>query len=55
MDEAYYFQEGRIMSPEELTVGPHVLRLSMSDASGHMFLDTAIIFVVDPPGQGACG
>ena len=54
MVEAYSFQEGRIMSPEDLAVGSHVLRLSMSDASGDTFVDT-ITFVVDAEGQGACG
>ena len=54
MAEAYFFQEGRVRSPDELTIGSHVLRLAMSDASGDTFVDT-ITFVVDPPGQGTCG
>jgi len=44
--EAYYFQEGRIMSPEELAVGPHTLSLTMSYGTGETYVDT-IGFVVD--------
>jgi len=53
MEVAYYFQEGRVMSPDDLTVGRHKLRLVMSDGSGHTFTDT-ITFVIDAAGEGAC-
>jgi hypothetical protein len=53
LQEAYYFQEGRIMSPEDLPVGGHVLRCEVT-ADGQVVFDNSIQFTVDAPGGGAC-
>jgi len=52
-ETAYYFQEGRIMSPAELSVGSHELELSAVTA-GELVYEFQITFAVDPPGTGAC-
>jgi hypothetical protein len=52
-ETAYYFQEGRIMSPAELGVGGHELELS-AFAAGELVYQFQITFIVDPPGTGAC-
>lgn len=48
----YYFQQGRVMSPDELSVGAHKLAIEETDPAGG-FHDK-ITFSVDPPGTGAC-
>jgi hypothetical protein len=53
MQEAYYFQQGRLMSPNDLAVGSHQLQLVITDPSGQVFQD-GITFFVDPPGAGSC-
>jgi hypothetical protein len=53
LEVAYYFQEGRIMSPDELAVGDHTLRCEMT-AAGEVVFDNTIHFIVDPPDAGAC-
>lgn len=53
LDEAYYFQEGRIMSPDELAVGAHVLRCEVTADAAVVFENT-IGFIVDAAGTGAC-
>ena len=52
LEEAYYFQEGRIMAPGDLAVGRHELALTITDA-GDVFKD-GITFFIDAPGTGAC-
>jgi hypothetical protein len=51
--EAYYFQEGRVMSPDELSVGLHRLECEMTTGTDVVF-NGSIHFVVDPPDEGAC-
>jgi hypothetical protein len=51
-DKAFFFQEGRVMSPTELTVGQHSLSYTAVDPTGQ-FPDS-ITFFIDPAGQGAC-
>lgn len=51
---AYYFQQGQIMSPTDLSVGSHTLDVTIVDASGQQSLQDGITFVVDAPGTGAC-
>jgi hypothetical protein len=51
--EAYYFQEGRVMSPEELTAGRHRLECEMTAGSDIVFRGS-IRFVVDAAGEGTC-
>jgi len=50
---AYYFNQGRIMSPAHLSTGSHQLQVTETDASGQTFQD-GITFVIDAPGTGAC-
>lgn len=51
---AYYFQQGRIMSPADLSIGGHRLEVTMADASGQQSFHDGITFVIDAPGTGAC-
>ena len=53
LEEAYYFQEGRVMSPDDLTVGQHQLNCRMT-AAGVVVFDGGIQFTVDPAGGAAC-
>jgi hypothetical protein len=53
-EEAYFFQQGRIMSPDDFGVGRHELTLTQTDtASGHAEQD-GITFFIDAAGTGAC-
>jgi hypothetical protein len=52
-DEAYYFQQGRIMAPGDLSVGPHQLE-ETSAANGRVFEHHQIEFFIDAAGTGAC-
>jgi hypothetical protein len=49
---AYYFQDGRVLAPEELAVGTHTLTLIQSFLGETDRVD--ISFTVDAPGTGAC-
>jgi hypothetical protein len=51
--EAFYFQQGRIFSPEDLSVGAHTLGVSVIDPIGGDFV-SSITFYIDPAGSGAC-
>lgn len=51
---AYYFQQGQIMSPADLSVGSHQLEVTLVDASGQQSFQDGITFVIDAPGTGAC-
>ena len=53
LEEAYFFQEGRIMAPDELTVGAHSLNCQMSLGSQVVF-ENAISFFIDASDTGAC-
>jgi hypothetical protein len=50
---AYYFQQGRIMSPADLSIGSHQLQVTFGDPSGQIVQD-GITFFMDAPGTGAC-
>ncbi|HEX6872193.1 MAG TPA: hypothetical protein VF163_13935 [Micromonosporaceae bacterium] len=52
-EQAYYFQEGRIMAPEELTIGEHTLHAQLSQ-DGQIVFENTIQFFVDPAGVGGC-
>jgi hypothetical protein len=52
MEVAYFFQQGAVLSPSDLTVGSHSLSYT-ERAPGWEYQD-AITFVIDPPGHGAC-
>ena len=51
---AYYFQQGRIMAPADLSVGSHRLEVTLVDATGQQSFQDGITFVIDAPGTGAC-
>jgi hypothetical protein len=51
---AYYFQQGQIMSPADLSVGSHRLEVTLVDASGQQSFQDGITFFIDAPGTGAC-
>jgi hypothetical protein len=51
---AYYFQQGQIMSPTDLSVGNHLLEVTIVDASGQQSFQDGITFFIDAPGTGAC-
>jgi hypothetical protein len=51
---AYYFQQGQIMSPADLSIGSHRLEVTMVDALGQQSFQDGITFVIDAPGTGAC-
>ena len=48
----HYLHEGRIMGPDELSVGSHVLKGDVGNP-GFPFHDQ-ITFVIDAPGTGTC-
>jgi hypothetical protein len=52
-DEAYYFQEGRIMSPDDLSVGEHHLEVTTTE-NGTVVFQGQITFHIDAAGTGAC-
>jgi hypothetical protein len=49
---AYYFIQGRVMAPAELSIGQHALSVQVTDSVG-TFADQ-ITFFIDPAGTGAC-
>jgi uncharacterized protein (DUF1501 family) len=51
--EAYYAQEGAILSPSELSVGSHELAFAGTFFDGSSETDQ-ITFYIDPAGTGAC-
>ena len=52
-EEAYYFQQGRIMSPNDLAVGDHRLE-ETSTENGRVISRDRIRFTIDEAGTGAC-
>lgn len=53
LEEAYFFQEGRLLSPGDLAVGAHTMRVESMDSTGVIF-DGTITIHVDGAGTGAC-
>jgi hypothetical protein len=53
LERAWYFQQGKIMSPDDLGVGQHELSARFSDPITGVF-DTGIPFFIDAAGTGAC-
>jgi hypothetical protein len=51
-DLGYYVQEGIVVPPSALSVGPHTLSVTM-DAPDGLFQDQ-ITFYIDAPGTGSC-
>jgi hypothetical protein len=52
VEEAYFFQQGALLSPSELSVGSHSVSYTEDSQFGH-FEDGITIFI-DPADQGAC-
>jgi len=48
LEAAYYFQQGQIMSPADLSIGSHRLEVTMLDASIQQSSQDGITFVIDP-------
>lgn len=52
--EAFYAQEGRIMAPQDLSVGMHTLKAIGDKVGSPLITIGSITFVVDAPGTGRC-
>jgi hypothetical protein len=52
-ERAWYFQQGRVMSPDSLSVGQHQLTLRVTDPITGVS-DDGIAFFIDAAGTGAC-
>jgi hypothetical protein len=52
MERAWYFQQGKVMAPDDLSVGQHDLSARFTDPTG--VFDTGITFFIDAAGTGAC-
>ncbi len=51
---AWYFQEGKVMAPDELSVGQHTLSVRFTDPASGLDDTDGITFVIDAAGTGAC-
>ncbi len=51
-EEAYFFQQGALLSPSELSVGSHSVSYTEDGPLGHY--EDGITIFIDPAGQGAC-
>jgi hypothetical protein len=54
LERAWYFQEGKIMSPDDLSVGQHELSARFTDPTSGMDESDGITFFIDAAGTGAC-
>jgi hypothetical protein len=54
LERAWYFQEGRIMSPDDLSVGQHELSARFTDPNSGLDESDGITFFIDAAGTGAC-
>lgn len=52
LERAWYFQQGKVMAPDDLGTGQHELSVRVTDPTG--VFDDSITFFVDPAGTGAC-
>lgn len=52
LESAWYFQQGRVMAPDDLSVGHHELTARFTDPTG--FEEDGITFFIDAAGTGAC-
>ena len=51
-EEAYFFQQGALLSPSDLSAGSHSVSYTEDSPLGHF--EDSITFFIDPAGQGAC-
>lgn len=54
LQKAWYFQQGRIMSPDDLSVGQHEVSVRFTDPTSGLDESDGITFFIDAPGTGAC-
>jgi hypothetical protein len=54
IERAWYFQEGKVMSPDDLSVGQHELSVSFTDPASGLAGSDGITFYIDAAGTGAC-
>jgi hypothetical protein len=52
LERAWIFQQGKVMAPDDLSVGRHELSARFTDPTG--VFDTGITFFIDAAGTGAC-
>ena len=52
LERAWYFQQGKVIAPDDLHPGQHELSVRVTDPTG--VFDDSITFFVDPGGTGAC-
>ena len=52
LERAWYFQQGKVMAPDGLSVGQHELSARFTSPTG--VFDTGITFFIDAAGTGAC-
>lgn len=52
LERAWYFQQGKVMAPDDLSVGQHELSVRITDPTG--VFDDGITFFIDAAGTGAC-
>jgi len=52
LERAWHFQQGRVMAPDDLSVGQHELSVTYRDPTG--VADDGITFFIDAAGTGAC-
>jgi hypothetical protein len=53
-ERAWYFQQGKIMSPDGLTVGQHELSVRFTNPASGLDESDGITFFIDAAGTGAC-
>jgi hypothetical protein len=54
LESACYFQEGKIMSPDDLSVGQHELSARFTNPNSGLDESDGITFFIDAAGAGAC-
>lgn len=54
LERAWYFQQGKIMSPDDLSVGQHELSARFIDANIGLDENDGIAFFIDASNTGAC-
>jgi hypothetical protein len=54
LERAWYFQEGRVMAPDDLSVGQHELSVRFTDPTSGLDDSDGITFFIDAAGTGAC-
>jgi hypothetical protein len=52
--EAYWFAEGQVMAPTDLSVGQHSLQADVLFPGGEYGVGDPITFFIDAPGEGTC-